>query len=84
MINNQPAAAENGQDGEILLSIDVGEQHQGAQVGRRDPLWVNIGSNMMEVLKETLKPGEASFASCQIRWVESLSLDTWPYAITNT
>jgi len=32
MINNQPAAAENGEDGEIFLSIDVGEQHQGAQV----------------------------------------------------
>ena len=46
MINNQPAAAENGQDGEILLSIDVGEQHQGAQVGQRDPLLINIGSNV--------------------------------------
>ena len=32
MMNNQPAAAENGRDGEIFLSIDVGEQHQGAQV----------------------------------------------------
>ena len=38
MINNQPAAAENGQDGEIFLSIDVGEQHQGAQVGQRSSL----------------------------------------------
>ena len=32
LINNQPAAAEIGKDGEILLTIDLREHHQGAQV----------------------------------------------------
>ena len=69
MINNQPAAAENGQDGEIFLSIDVGGQHQGAQVRQRDPISDQLWLQRQGGSRRKIEGG--SFC-CQVSWVDSL------------
>ena len=67
MMNNQPAAAENGRDGEIFLSIVVGEQHQGAQVRQR-------GSSQKSLENPTLNDYSAGCLHCHQLGVSEANL----------